>query len=158
MSVISAAHHFWESGELQLLTASLSSATSSPWVFYTHSSKKRGRLWEQLYNDHGYPMSHDSAMKQITGYHARDSGFQSRSRHTRVIPGSFQLNVPIQPQTTIIKEPLGSQGIVYARYTYNSQYTLMIRKCQYNPHTPYSQQHCWVVTSKYHQGVTPCHS
>ena len=32
-------------------------------------------------------MSHDSAMKQI----CESPGFYSRSRHTRVIPGSFQL-------------------------------------------------------------------
>ena len=34
-------------------------------------------------NRQGY-LSHDSALNQITGYHA--------PRHTRVIPGSFQLN------------------------------------------------------------------
>ena len=33
-------------------------------------------------------MSHDSAMKQITGYQARGPGFDPHSRHTRVIPGS----------------------------------------------------------------------
>ena len=32
-------------------------------------------------------MSHGSATKQIiTSYHARDPGFDSRSRHTRVTP------------------------------------------------------------------------
>ena len=35
----------------------------------------------------------------ITGYHARGPGFDYHSRHTRVIPRSFQLNKPIQPHT-----------------------------------------------------------
>ena len=33
-------------------------------------------------------MSHDSAMKQITGYQARGPGLDSHSRHTKVISGS----------------------------------------------------------------------
>ena len=86
-----------------------------------------------------------TAQKQLSGYHARDPGFHSRSRHTRVNPGSFQPNIMKQPQTTIIND------LVYPRYTYNSQYTInvyiMIGKCQYNQHTPYLQQYEGVVTS-----------
>ena len=33
-------------------------------------------------------MSHESKMKQTTGYQARGTGFDSRFRQTRVIPGS----------------------------------------------------------------------
>ena len=44
-------------------------------------------------------LSHDSTMIQLSRYHARDPGFDSHSRHTRVIPGSSQLSIPIQPQT-----------------------------------------------------------
>ena len=47
-------------------------------------------------------LSHASAMKQITRYHARDFGFDFRSNHTRGNPGSFQVNILKQPQTTII--------------------------------------------------------
>ena len=43
-------------------------------------------------------------------------------------------------KTTIINKPQFPQGIVYPRYTDNSQYTIMNTKYQYNQHTPYSQQ------------------
>ena len=85
--------------------------------------------------------------EQMTGYHTRDPGFDSRSRNTRVNPGSFQLNITKQPRTTIINKLECSQGRVYPRYTSKSQYTIMIRKCQYNQHTYYSQQYWGVVTS-----------
>ena len=62
------------------------------------------------------------------------------SRHTRVIPGSFRLIKPTQPQTSIIVEPQCSQGIVYPRYTYNSSYAI-ISKCHYNQCTLHTLPH-----------------
>ena len=50
--------------------------------FSCYATAKKG--WKMECNK----MSHDSAMKQITGYQARGPGFDSHSRHTRVIPGS----------------------------------------------------------------------
>ena len=131
MSVISVAHHLWESEERQLQTASLSSATNSPWVFYTHISKKRGRLWEQFHNGNDYPMSQDSAMKQITGYHARDSGCDSRSRHTRVIPGSFQLDVLLKLRTSMLTRHCISKNTSYNSQNplTNTLLTTVLRSC-----------------------------
>ena len=94
-------------------------------------------------------------MKQITSYHARDPRYNSRSRQTRVIPGSFQLNIPIQPQTNHNQRTsmLTRYCISHIHYTTHS-----IPQWSPNYHTPYSEQ-CWgVVTSWYHQDGTPCHS
>ena len=80
-------------------------------------------------------MSHDSAMKQL----CESPGFYSRSRHTRVIPGSFQLKNTDTTTKNIINEPQRSQGIVYPTY---KQPTVC-----HNDHITISQQYWGVVTS-----------
>ena len=55
--------------------------------------------WNRIHAILKIKSSHDSATEQIANYHARDPWCDSRSGNTRVIPGSFQLNIPIKPQT-----------------------------------------------------------
>ena len=65
--------------------------------------------------------------KQITGCHARDPGFDSRSRHKRVISGSFEPNKPIQPLTNHNqRRSMLTRHCISEICTYESQYTIMI--------------------------------
>ena len=58
-------------------------------------------------------MSHDSAMKQITGYHARALGYIPAHAIQGFSLAHSNSNIPTQPQTNMINEPQCSHGIVY---------------------------------------------
>ena len=68
---------------------SRSSPTFGRFVCITLSAPKIQEFFFQM----------DHVLSIITSHHARGPGFEYHSRHTRVIPRSFQLNKPIQPHT-----------------------------------------------------------